>query len=87
VPRCFTATDQLQTAAKRLVLRSECVRLSFLVIVWFGLLPGLQALGNILPNHQVHAASTNIQPNLVTSYGEPPVSFAANQGQVRSGAL
>ena len=51
--------------------------------VGFGLLQKTQAAENILPNHQVQAAPTKMQPKLVVSYGKLPLSFEANQGQVR----
>ena len=79
----LTVTTQPQTATKRIVLCCGCVGLSFLAIVGFGLLPRIQAAENILPDRQVHATPTKIQPKLAASYGKLPLSFEANQGQVR----
>ncbi len=81
MPPCFSVTEQWQTATKRMVLCCGCVGLSFLAIVGFGLVPRTQASENILPNHQVSATPTKIQPKLVASYGKLPLSFEANQGQ------
>jgi hypothetical protein len=78
-----SATNQRQTATKRIVHCWGFVGLSFLAIVCFGLLQRMQAAENTFPDHQVFAASTNIQPKLVASYGKLPLSFEANQGQVR----
>src|SRR5208282_3820944 len=81
MPPCFSVTEQRQTATKRMVLCCGCVGLSFLALVGFGLVPRTQASENILPNHQVSATPTKIQPKLVASYGKLPLSFEANQGQ------
>jgi hypothetical protein len=62
------------------------VCLSFLAIVVLGLLPKIQAAENILPNPQVLAAATKVQPQVVASYGKLPLSFEANQGQVSGSA-
>jgi hypothetical protein len=78
----LSVSNQRPTATKRMMLRCGCVGLSFLAIVGFGLLQKVQAAENILPDRQVSAASTKIQPKLVTSYGKLPLSFEANQGQV-----
>ena len=84
MPRCFSAINQQQTAAKRIALCCGCGVLTFVTMRWFGLLPRIQASGNILPNHQVHAAPTETQPELVASYGKLPISFEANVGQSAS---
>ena len=76
-------TNQRQTATKRIVVCCGCVGLSFLAIVWFGFHERLQASENILPDRQAAATPTKIQPNLVANYGKLPLSFEANQGQVR----
>jgi len=81
MPARLYVTNERQTATKRIVVCCGCVGLSFLAIVWFGLLQRIQAVENILPDHQVHAAPTKIQPKLVASYGKLPLSFEANQGQ------
>jgi hypothetical protein len=81
LPR-LTVSSQWQTATKRIVLCCGCVGLSFLAIVGFGLLQRIQAAENILPDRQVSAPPTKIQPKLVASYGKLPLSFEANQGQV-----
>ena len=80
---CLSVSNLRQNATKRIVLCCASVGLSFLAIVWFGLIQRIQAAENILPDHQVHAAPTKAQPNLVASYGKLPLSFEANQGQVR----
>jgi hypothetical protein len=63
------------------VLCCGFVGLSFLTIVWFGLLQRMHAAENALPDRQVSAAPTKIQPKLVAGYGKLPLSFEANQGQ------
>jgi hypothetical protein len=50
-------------------------------MAWFGLFQKIQAAENTLPKHQVSAAPTKTQPQLVASYGKLPLSFEANQGQ------
>ena len=77
----LSLTNQPQTTTKRIVAYCGFVSLSFLATVWFGLHQRLQAPKNILPDHQVHAAPTKIQPKLVASYGKLPLSFEANHGQ------
>jgi len=75
--------EQRQTATKRIAVYSACcVSLSFLAALVFGFHPGLQAPKDILPDHQVHAAGTRIQPKLTASYAKLPLGFEANQGQV-----
>jgi hypothetical protein len=39
----LSVTNQWQTATQRMVLCCGCVGLSFVAIVWFGLLPRIQA--------------------------------------------
>jgi hypothetical protein len=80
----LSVSKQWQTATKRIVLCCGCVGLSFLAVVWFGLLQRIQAAENSLPHRQVSAAPTKIQPKLVASYGKLPLSFEANQGQTDS---
>ncbi|MGD1104528.1 MAG: protease pro-enzyme activation domain-containing protein, partial [Terriglobia bacterium] len=80
LPR-LRVSSRRQTATRRMVVCGGCVGLSFLAIVGFGLLPRIQASENILPDRQVHAAPTRIQPKLVASCGKLPLSFEANQGQ------
>jgi hypothetical protein len=70
-----------QTATKRIAVHFACVSVSFLAIVWFGLLQKIQASENTLPHRQVSAAPTKVQPKLVAGYGKLPLSFEANQGQ------
>jgi len=66
------ASNQRQTATKRIVLRCVCVVLSFLAIVGFGLLQGVQAAQNILPGPQA-------SPGLVTLRGNTrPEAVAQN---------
>jgi hypothetical protein len=79
----LTVPEHRQIATKRIAVYSACVSVLFLAIVWFGLLQRTQASENILPDHQVHAAATRIQPKLAASYGKLPLGFEANQGQVR----
>ena len=67
---------------QRIVLCCGCVGLAIDAVAFFGLLPKIQAAENILPNHQVLAAATKVQPQVVASYGKLPLSFEANQGQV-----
>src|SRR5208337_2302373 len=75
--------EHRQTASKRIAVYSACcVSLSFLAALVFGFHPWLQAPKDILPDHQVHAAATRIQPKLAASYGKLPLGFEANQGQV-----
>jgi len=78
---CLSVTSQWQPATRRVMVCCGCVGVLFLAIVGFGLLQRMQASENILPNHQVSAASTKIQPKLVASYGKLPLRFEANQGQ------
>jgi hypothetical protein len=80
LPRFYIAKLR-QTAAKRIVVCCGFVGLSFLAIVGFGLLQRTQASENILPQRQVPAAPTKIQPKLVASYGKLPLSFEAKGGQ------
>ena len=82
----LSVTNQWQSAAKRIVVCCGCLGLSFLAVAWFGLHQRLQASENTLPERQVSAAPTKIHPNLVASYGKLPLSFEANQGQVRGPA-
>ena len=82
MPRCFIATNPPQISIRRIVLCCGCAVLSFLAIVWLGLLPRMQAAGNILPGHQVSTAAAKIQTRLVASYGKLPLSFEENDGQV-----
>jgi len=84
MPPCLSVTSQWQTATKRIVVCSGFVCLSFLAIVWFGLLQRIQASENILPHRHVSATPTKIQPKLVASYGKLPLSFEANQGQTEA---
>jgi hypothetical protein len=77
----LSVTNQWQTATKHMVPCCGCVGLSILAIAWFGLHRRPQASQKILPDHQVSAAPTKIQPNLVAGYGKLPLSFEANQGQ------
>ena len=79
----LSASTQPQSQIPRVVFCCAFVSLSFLAIVGFGLLQRSQAAENILPNHQVQAVPTKIQPKLVASFGKLPLSFEANQGQVR----
>ncbi|MGD1100881.1 MAG: choice-of-anchor D domain-containing protein, partial [Terriglobia bacterium] len=74
-------SNQRQTAMKRIALCCGCAGLAFVAMVWFGLLQRMQAAENTLPDHQVHALPTKIQPQLIASYGKLPLSFEANQGQ------
>ena len=80
LPRLSVA-NQRQTATKRVALCCGFVVLSYLAIVGFGRLQRTQASENILPDRQVSAPPTKIQPKLVASYGKLPLSFEANQGQ------
>jgi hypothetical protein len=57
------------------------VGLSFLAIIRFSLIYRIRAAENILPNHQVSVAPTNIQPKPLASFGKLPLSFETNQGQ------
>ena len=93
----LSVTKQGQIATKHTVLACGCLGLLFLAMVGFGLHLRTQAAGNILPNRQVLAAPTKIQPELVSAlpshvragserryspnYGKLPLSFEANQGQ------
>ena len=81
VPTRPSVSNQCQTATKRIVLCCGCVAFSFLAIVGFGLLQRIQASENILPDRQVSATPTKVQPRLVPSYGKLLLSFEANQGQ------
>lgn len=81
MPPYLIVTNQRQTATKRVVLCCGLVGLSFLAIVWFGPHQRLQAAEDILPDHQVSAVPTKIQPKLVASYGRLPLHFEANRGQ------
>jgi hypothetical protein len=83
MPTRLSVPNQRKTVTKGILLCCGCVGLSFLAIVGFGLLQRTQASDNTLPDHHVHAAPTKIQPKLVPSYGKLPLSFEANQGQVR----
>jgi len=83
MPTRLGDSNQRQTATKRIVLCCAYVGLSFLAAAWFGLLQRVQAAENILPDRHVSAAPAKIQPKLVESYGKLPLSFEANQGQVR----
>jgi len=80
----LTVPEHRQTATKRIAVYSACsLSLSFLAALVFSFHPGLQAPKDILPDYQVHAAPTRIQPKLAASYGKLPLGFEANQGQVR----
>jgi len=70
-----------QFATKRIAVYFACVSVSFLAIVWFGLLQRIQASENTPPTRQVPAATTKTLPSLVAGYGRLPLSFEANHGQ------
>ena len=81
MPTRLSVPNQRKTVTKGIVLCCRFASLSFVAIVWFGLLQRIQAAENIHPGRQVSAAPTKIQPKLVASYGKLPLSFEANQGQ------
>ena len=80
----FSASQQRQTATKRLVLYCGFACFVFLASLVSGVLQKMQAAENTLPDHQVFAAPTKNQTRLVASYGKLPLSFEANQGQTDS---
>ena len=79
---CPSVAGHSPVATKRIAVCLGFVCLSFLAIAGFGHLPKMQAAENVLPNHQVSAAPTKSQLELVANYGKLPLSFEANQGQV-----
>ena len=79
----FAAPEHWQTATPRIADYLTCVSLLFLAALLIGFHSRLQAPKNILADRRISAVPTEIQPKLVASYGKLPLSFEANQGQVR----
>ena len=77
----LSVSTQPQTATNRSVLCCGCAGLSFVAMVWFGLLQRTQASENSHPDHQVSATTAKTRPQLVASYYKLPLSFEANKGQ------
>jgi subtilase family serine protease len=71
MPTRFSVTQQRQSATERSVVCCGFVAISFLALVGFGLLQRTQASENILPDRQVPAAPTKIQPKLAAALASP----------------
>ena len=79
----FAAPEHRQTATQRTAAYLTCVSVSFLAALLIGFHGGLQPPKNILADRGISAVPAEIQPKLIESYGKLPLSFEANQGQVR----
>src|SRR5208337_802676 len=79
----LTVPEHRQTATKRIAAYCGCVSVLFLAAVLFGFHRGLQASKKIPAGRRISTVPAGIQPKLVASYGKLPLSFEANQGQVR----